>query len=74
TPPFIAKSLKVLNQVCSMAFNQRRKTIRNSWRDLLSVEQLQSIGIETTKRAENITVEEYVKVANYVFDQQDKPA
>lgn len=67
-PPFIAKSMKTLNQVCSMAFNQRRKTIRNGLRDLLSAEQLQEIGIDTTKRAENITVEEYVNIANYVYD------
>jgi len=67
-PPFIAKSMKVLTQVCSMAFNQRRKTIRNGLRDLLSVEQLQEIGIDTTKRAENITIEEYVNIANYVYD------
>lgn len=73
TPPFIAKSLKSLTQVCSMAFNQRRKTIRNGLRDLLSVEQLQEIGIDTTKRAENISVEEYVNIANYVFDlKEDK--
>ncbi len=37
TPPFIANSMKTLNQVCSMAFNQRRKTIRNCLRDILSV-------------------------------------
>ena len=67
-PPFIAKSMKTMNQVCSMAFNQRRKTIRNGLRDLLSIEQLQEIGIDTTKRAENITVEEYVNIANYVYD------
>ncbi len=67
-PPFPAKSLKVLNQVCSMAFNQRRKTIRNGLRDLLSAEQLQEIGIDVTKRAENITVEEYVNIANFVYD------
>ena len=73
-PPFIAKSMKVLTQVCSMAFNQRRKTIRNGLRDLLSVEQLQEIGIDTTKRAENITIEEYVRLANYVFDRKEKEA
>lgn len=68
TPPFVAKSLKILTQVCSMAFNQRRKTIRNGLRDLLSVEQLNEIGIDTTKRAENINIEEYVNIANYVYD------
>lgn len=67
TPPFIAKSLKTLNQVCSMAFNQRRKTIRNGLRDILSVEQLQEIGIDVSKRAENISVEEYVNIANYLY-------
>jgi 16S rRNA (adenine1518-N6/adenine1519-N6)-dimethyltransferase len=68
TRPFIAKSMKILTQVCSMAFNQRRKTIRNGLRNLLSVEQLQEIGIDTTSRAENISVEQYVNIANYLYD------
>lgn len=72
TPPFIAKSMKSLNQVCSMAFNQRRKTIRNSLRDLLDVEQLQAMGIDPIKRAENISVEEYVKMANIIYDNNNK--
>jgi 16S rRNA (adenine1518-N6/adenine1519-N6)-dimethyltransferase len=70
TPPFVAKSLKVLNQVCSMAFNQRRKTVRNGWRELLTVEELTALDINIGHRAENISVEEYVRVANYVFDRQ----
>jgi len=74
TPPFIAKSLKVLNQVCSMAFNQRRKTVRNGWRELLTAEELTSLDINIGNRAENISVEEYVRVANYVFDRQQKEA
>jgi len=68
TPPFIAKSMKILTQICSMAFNQRRKTIRNGLRNLLSIEQLQEIGIDTTRRAENISVEQYVNIANYLYD------
>jgi len=68
TPPYLAKSMKKLTQVCSMAFNQRRKTIRNGLRDILNVDQLQEIGIDTTKRAENITIEEYVNIANYLYD------
>lgn len=68
TPPFITKSIKILTQVCSMAFNQRRKTIRNGLRDILTLEQLQEIGIDTTRRAENISVEQYVNIANYLYD------
>jgi len=71
-PPFIAKSIKVLNQVCSMAFNQRRKTISNGLREILDVEELGALSVDHTKRAENITVEEYVRLANYVFDRKEK--
>ncbi|PKG38255.1 16S rRNA (adenine(1518)-N(6)/adenine(1519)-N(6))-dimethyltransferase RsmA [Psychromonas sp. Urea-02u-13] len=73
-PPFFAKSMKCLNQVCSMAFNQRRKTIRNCLREILDVEELQAMGVDHTKRAENVSVEEYVRLANYVFDRKEKEA
>ncbi|WP_022940222.1 16S rRNA (adenine(1518)-N(6)/adenine(1519)-N(6))-dimethyltransferase RsmA [Psychromonas hadalis] len=73
-PPFLAKSMKILTQVCSMAFNQRRKTIRNGLRDILDVEELKALQVDHTKRAENITVEEYVRLANYVFDRKEKQA
>jgi len=74
TPPFVAKSIKVLNQVCSMAFNKRRKTIRNGWRELLTLEEFTTLDIDIGKRAENISVEEYVRVANYVYDRQQDEA
>ena len=73
-PPFLAKSMKCLNQVCSMAFNQRRKTIRNGLREILDVEELQALDVDHTKRAENVSVEEYVRLANYVFDRKEKEA
>jgi 16S rRNA (adenine1518-N6/adenine1519-N6)-dimethyltransferase len=73
-PPFIAKSMKNLNQVCSMAFNQRRKTIRNGLREILDVEELQALQVDHTKRAENVTIEEYVRLANYVYDRKEKEA
>ena len=59
---------KLFYRVVKTAFNQRRKTLRNSLRELLSIEQLQEIGIDSIKRAENISVEEYVKMANYLYD------
>ena len=55
-----------------MAFNQRRKTIRNGWRELLTVEEFATLDIAIGKRAENISVEEYVRVANYVYDRQQE--
>jgi 16S rRNA (adenine1518-N6/adenine1519-N6)-dimethyltransferase len=52
-----------LNQVVSKAFNQRRKTISNSLKGLISIEQLASIGLNNMLRAENIAIEDYIKLS-----------
>jgi 16S rRNA (adenine1518-N6/adenine1519-N6)-dimethyltransferase len=62
------KDIKSLNTVCLAAFNQRRKTIRNSFKKLLSVEQLTSLGIDPTLRPENLAIDEFIKIANYITD------
>ncbi len=55
-----------LNHVVSQAFNQRRKTINNSLKNLLSTEQIQSCGIDPTVRAENITLENFIKLSQLI--------
>lgn len=55
-----------LERVCSSAFNQRRKTIRNSLSGLISEEQLESLGIKPTFRAENLSMEDFAKVSNAI--------
>ena len=49
-----------LNQVVTAAFNQRRKTIANSLKNIIAVEKLAQLGIDPKKRAENLTVPEYL--------------
>ncbi|MGC3837327.1 16S rRNA (adenine(1518)-N(6)/adenine(1519)-N(6))-dimethyltransferase RsmA [Moritella viscosa] len=66
--PHPAKSLKVLNHVVTSAFNQRRKTIRNSLKKVISVEDIESLGINVSLRPENLTLENYVTLANFVTD------
>ncbi|WP_371188215.1 16S rRNA (adenine(1518)-N(6)/adenine(1519)-N(6))-dimethyltransferase RsmA [Thalassotalea maritima] len=63
-----AKDIKWLNRVCTEAFNQRRKTIRNSFKKLISAEQLEALGINPGLRPENISLQEYVNIANYLAD------
>lgn len=63
-----AKSTKVLNTVCLEAFNQRRKTIRNSLGNLLSADEMQLLGLDITLRAENLSLETYIKIANWIYD------
>ena len=66
--PFPVKNLRWLSRVTTDAFNQRRKTLRNGLSHLFSVEQLEALGIDPTLRAENITVEQFCRLANWLSD------
>jgi len=68
TPPYPVKEVRVLSRITTEAFNQRRKTIRNSLGNLFSVEVLTSLGIDPGARAENISVAQYCQLANYLID------
>ena len=57
---------KTLNRVCLEAFNQRRKTLRNSLSNLMTAEELNDLGIDASLRAENISLDQYITIANYV--------
>ena len=62
------KNLDDLNTVCLAAFNQRRKTIRNSFKKLISVEQLSSLAIDANLRPENLSIDEFITLANFITD------
>lgn len=55
----------MLNTVCLEAFNQRRKTLRNSLQNIITVEQLESLGIDASVRAENLSLDDYIKIAQW---------
>lgn len=57
---------KTLNRVCLEAFNQRRKTLRNSLSNLVTVEELEQLNIDPSLRAENLSLDQFIAVANYV--------
>jgi len=62
------KDLNMLNTVCLTAFNQRRKTIRNSFKKLISHEIITDLNIDPTLRPENLSVEQFIKLANYLVE------
>lgn len=72
TPPVDLIRVERLNQVCSMAFNQRRKTIRNSLKELVDVEEWQSLNVSPDLRAENISLAQYAELANFVEQKDHK--
>lgn len=57
-PPFAA-----VEKVTAAAFNQRRKMIRSSLKDYMPA--IEALGIDPQKRAENLTVQQYLDIASY---------
>ncbi|EJF28861.1 MULTISPECIES: 16S rRNA (adenine(1518)-N(6)/adenine(1519)-N(6))-dimethyltransferase RsmA [Enterobacteriaceae] len=74
TLPHPVKDLRVLSRITTEAFNKRRKTIRNSLGHLFSADLLAELGVDATLRAENISVEQYCKLANYLADNPQQPS
>jgi 16S rRNA (adenine1518-N6/adenine1519-N6)-dimethyltransferase len=66
--PHPVKEVRALSRITTEAFNQRRKTIRNSLGNVFSVEVLTELGIDPAMRAENISVAQYCLLANWLTD------
>lgn len=66
--PFVANNVKTLESLVNTAFQQRRKTLRNTLKKLLSEEQLASLPVDLSLRPENISLEDYVKMSNLLGD------
>ncbi|MCP1065958.1 16S rRNA (adenine(1518)-N(6)/adenine(1519)-N(6))-dimethyltransferase RsmA [Serratia symbiotica] len=66
--PNPVSDVHMLSRITTQVFNQRRKTIRNSLGDLFTPVQLIELGINASLRAENISVVQYCKLANWLSD------
>jgi 16S rRNA (adenine1518-N6/adenine1519-N6)-dimethyltransferase len=64
--PFVAEDEKLFEAVVRTAFSQRRKTLRNCLRTLLEATTLESLGIDPNLRAENLSIGQYVALANHL--------
>lgn len=63
-PEQVATSFAHLETIVRSAFNNRRKTLRNTLRNELSAQQIELQGIDPGLRPENLSVADYVKLAN----------
>lgn len=68
---FVADS-KIFSNLVFKAFNHRRKTLKNNLKDVISEEEFYDLGIPADYRAENITVEQYIKMANLISAKNNK--
>jgi 16S rRNA (adenine1518-N6/adenine1519-N6)-dimethyltransferase len=58
---------KTLAQVVASAFNQRRKTLSNSLKTLLTPDDFLSLGLDKKVRAENLSPQSYGDIARYIM-------
>lgn len=65
-PPVEIESIEKLNKVVTTAFSQRRKTIRNSLKKLVTEEQIISLQINPTIRAESLTLAEFASLSQLI--------
>lgn len=70
TPKYQVADIKLLSQVTAQAFAQRRKTLRNSLSDLCNIEDLKAVQIDETLRAENVSIQQYCDLVNYLAEQR----
>jgi 16S rRNA (adenine1518-N6/adenine1519-N6)-dimethyltransferase len=55
-----------LQRIVSQAFNQRRKTLRNSLKHYFSSEQLEALGVDPGIRPERLELATFIKLAQHV--------
>jgi 16S rRNA (adenine1518-N6/adenine1519-N6)-dimethyltransferase len=64
--PHAAYDETLLRQVVAAAFSQRRKMLRNTLRDYLTMEDFDALAVAPTARAETLSVGDFVRIADYV--------
>ncbi|NKF49642.1 16S rRNA (adenine(1518)-N(6)/adenine(1519)-N(6))-dimethyltransferase RsmA [Shewanella sp. WXL01] len=64
--PWPCDDVDMLRHVCTTAFNMRRKTLRNNLKTLVTDDEFANLGIDASLRPEQITVEQYVAIANHL--------
>lgn len=64
--PYLAKDYSLFEAIVKHAFGQRRKTLRNSLRDLVDDDTWAHIQIHSNLRAENLSVKDFVEISNAV--------
>ncbi len=63
-PPVTVEDEQVFATLVRQAFAQRRKTLRNTLRELLDAGEISAAGVDPSARAETLTLNEFAALAN----------
>ncbi|WP_343128278.1 16S rRNA (adenine(1518)-N(6)/adenine(1519)-N(6))-dimethyltransferase RsmA [Buchnera aphidicola (Takecallis taiwana)] len=61
------RKIHILEKITCLAFQKRRKILKNSLLNIIDTNNLMKLNINPNVRAENISVQEYCKIANFLF-------
>lgn len=64
--PYEAVDVEQLQYIVASSFAMRRKTLTNNLKGIVSLAQLTDLGIDGSKRPEQISVKEYIQLAKFV--------
>ena len=64
--PHVAENLKFFSRLVRICFQQRRKTMRNSVKLLLSEKNIEKLSIDLTLRPEQLSVAQFVNLSNQI--------
>lgn len=62
--PYLAKDYERFSDIVRLAFSHRRKTIKNNFKGFFSEEELKACEIDPRSRAQDLSVGDYVRLAN----------
>lgn len=70
-PPVKVNDKALFEKLVAQAFTQRRKTLRNNLKPLLSAEQIEQVGINPQVRAETLSLQEFATLSNLLTPESD---
>ena len=67
-PPLHLADEALFEKLVKQAFSQRRKTLRNTLRDMVDAATITSLGIDPSARAETLAIRDFATLANHMSD------
>jgi len=62
--PHVAKNYELFADIVRSAFGQRRKTLRNSLKNVIEPHVWEKVSVRPDLRAEKLTVKDFVEISN----------
>jgi len=68
SPPVSINSYEDLEEIVTASFAQKRKTLHNNLKSLLTDEQILSVNVDPSRRAETLSLEEFAALSKLLSD------